>query len=125
MSVYSLAPIFKPQYIANGAPTALTLASGGTTVGANTNQQIAVMRVANVTGAPVTLEIWRVPSGASADAQHIVVPSINIPVATQSFPWFDITALWGAILQTGDAIFAQAGAASALVVQADGALITP
>jgi hypothetical protein len=118
--------MFKPQFVANAA-AALVFATPGapTAVPANTNYQISVLRVANVTNAPVTLSVWRVPSGAADDNQHLVIPSINVPVATQSIPDLDLTALWGAVLQPGDAIWAVAGSASALTIQGDGAVITP
>lgn len=127
MAVYNLSPMLEPQYVANGAAAKLTLAppGAGTVVPASYNYLISVCRVANNSGAPVSLELWRVPSGASQDNQHIVVPSINIPVASQTFPYFDVTALWGAVLQPGDALWALAGAGSALVIHADGAVIQP
>ncbi len=124
MAVYSLSPIYQPQYVANAAAALVFATAGGpTVVPAAFNYQIAAMRVANKTAAPVSLKMWRVPSGAADDDAHIVVPVINIPVATQTFPWMDITALWGVILAPGDAIWALAGAASSLILHADGALI--
>lgn len=125
MPVYSLSAIYNPQYISDSA-TALTLAPvGGTTVPANQQYQIAVMRVVNVTSAPVSLKMWRVPNGSSDDATHVVVPvTVLVPVATQTFPHFDVTVLWGAVLGAGDAIFAVAGSASALSVSGDGLVIT-
>ena len=127
MPTYALSPVFNPQYCATGAAAALSLATpgAGTVVPANLAIQIAVLRVANNSNAPVTLEIWRVPAGAAADNAHLVVPSVSIPVATNTFPQFDVTALWGAVLQAGDAIWAVAGSASALVIQGDGVVITP
>ena len=126
MAVYSLAPIFNPQYIANSA-AALVFATPGapTAVPANYAYRIECMRVVNVTAAPVALTVFRVPVSASADATHTVVPvTVLVPVATQTFPHFDVTALWGAVLKAGDAIWATAGSASALTVTADGAVIT-
>src|ERR1035437_6669989 len=116
--------MLQPQYVANSA-TALVFATPGTpaAVPAGYNYQISVCRVANVTAAPVSLEVYRVPSGASADAAHIVCPPINVPVASQTFPHFDLTALWGVVLKPGDAIFAVAGSASALVIQVDGIIV--
>jgi|SRR5579862_4796999 len=122
MPVYNLSPIFEPQYVA-GAATALAFAAGGVAVPANYNYQIAVVRVANITNAPVSLQVWRVPQGAADDNQHIVIPQINIPVATQTYPDQDLTALWGIVLQPGDAIWAVAGAANSLVIHGDGAVI--
>lgn len=125
MALYSLSPIFQPQYIANAAAL-LVFGTGGspTVVPAGFNYQISVAHVANRTGAPVSLEVWRVPNGAAQDNEHIIVPTINIPAATQTSPYFDLTALWGAVLQPGDGIYALAGAASSLIIQADGAVIT-
>lgn len=124
MAVYNLSPMFNPQYVAN-ASTKLIFATPGapTVVPAGYAYQLAVCRVANKTAAPVSLEIWRVPAGAAADDAHIVVPAINIPVASQTFPYFDATALWGIVLQAGDSIYAVAGAASSLIIHADGAVI--
>lgn len=123
MAVYNLACLFRPQYVGNAA-AALTFApTGATAVPAGYNYQIAVLRVANITGAPVSLEIWRVPSGAFDDNQHLVIPQVNVPVASQTFPDLDITALWGAVLGAGDAIWAVAGAANSLVIHGDGAVI--
>jgi hypothetical protein len=124
MAVYNLSPIFKPQYIANAAAAiAFAPPGAGSVVPASYQYQIAVCRVANITGAPVSLVVWRVPSGATNDNQHIVIPQINVPVATQTFPDLDLTALWGVVLQPGDAIWAVAGASNALVIQGDGAAI--
>ena len=125
MAVYSLSPIFQPQYVANAA-AAIPFATPGapTAVPANYSYQISVMRVANITAAPVSLKIWRVKSGGTNDNTDIVVPvTVLVPVASQTFPHFDVTALWGVVLAAGDAIWAVAGAASSLVVHGDGAVI--
>lgn len=124
MSVYNLSPIFSPQYVPI-ASAQLVFASGATAVPANLNYVISVLRVANNSGSPVSLQIWRVPAGASPDAQHVVIPTINVPVATQTLPNLDLTALWGAVLLPGDAIYAVAGTVSALVIQGDGATVVP
>ena len=125
MAVYNLSPIFQPQYVA-AAAAKLVFATPGlpSVVPAQMNYQIMVCRVANIDTIPVSLQVWRVPSGASQDNQHVVVPTINIPVASQTFPYFDLTALWGVTLQPGDSIYAMAGVASMLVIHADGAVIT-
>jgi hypothetical protein len=124
MAVYNLSPIVEPQYVAaTSAALALAPPGAGSAVPAGYYYQIAVCRVSNVTNAPVSLQVWRVPSGASADNAHMVLPPINVPVASQTFPDFDLTTLWGIVLRPGDAIFAIAGAASSLVIHADGAVI--
>ncbi len=124
MPVYSLSPLYQPQYVdAAGAVLTFATPTGPTIVPAGYNYQIDVARVANITGAPVSFKVWRVPSGATNDDAHIIVPSVNVPVATQTFPYFDITALWGIVLQPGDAIWALAGAATSLVIHADGAVV--
>ncbi len=122
MSVYNLSPIYAPQFLDSGV---LVFATPGnpTVVPAGYQYQISVMRVSNTHSAPVTLEMWRVPAGQPTDTEHIVVPSIQIPVATQTFPWLDVTTFWGAILSAGDSIIAQAGSASHLVLHADGAVV--
>lgn len=125
MAVYSLSPLFQPQYVANAAAKLVFATQGApSVVPASVNYQISVLRVANKTGSPATLKMWRVPSGATDDDQHVVVPVVTIPVATQTYPWFDVTCLWGAVLQPGDAIWALSGTASALVIQGDGAVVT-
>lgn len=126
MSVYNVSPIFNPQFIANAA-AALTFApQGGTTVPINTRYQINTARVVNVTNAPVALTIWIVPSGSADDNQHLAVPvTVVIPVASQTFPHFDATVLWGLVLNSGDAIWAQAGTASALTINGSGAVVIP
>lgn len=128
--VYSVSVIYQPQFVANSA-TKLSFfpsvaAANPLIVPAGFLFQISVMRIANVSTAPVGLTIWRVPSGSSNANANVVVPqAVNVPIAAATFPQFDVTALWGAILQPGDAIYALASAASALVVQADGAIIQP
>jgi hypothetical protein len=125
MPNYSLSPLFEPQYVAHSAATALQFATPGnpSAVPANVNYLINVLRVANVSAGIVTLEIWRVPNGGTVGNPTLVCPSISIPVATQTLPAMDLTMLWGAVLQPGDAIFMLAGSADALVVQGDGAVI--
>ncbi len=125
MAVYNLSPIFKPQFVAAGSAQLVFATPGAPlVVPASYNYQIAVLHVANVAGVPVSFKAWRVPASAAADDEHIVVPIINIPVATQTFPYFDLTALWGAILAVGDSIYCEAGQGSALSIQGDGAVIS-
>lgn len=125
MPDYSIAPLIEPQFIAASA-TAVTFAppGSGTTVPANTVFRFATARVINVGSVPCALTVWRVPSGATQIPANQVVPvTVIIPVANNTFPHFDIQTLWGATLRPGDAIFAQAGIASALVIEGDGAVI--
>jgi len=126
LPVYNLATLFEPQYVA-ASPAGLlwapTVAVGGVTVPTNYSFVIGELRVANVTNAAVSLIVWRVPKGQSTGNATLVIPQINIPPATQTFPWFDVGALWGATMQFGDAVWMQAGSASALVVQGDGVII--
>ncbi len=126
MAVYNVSKLFDPQYVA-AAAAALAFAppGAGTAVPANFSYQINVLRVTNVTASPVSLTVYRVPSGSAADIAHVVVPvTVLVPVATQTFPHMDITALWGAVLTTGDSIWAAAGAASSLVIHGDGIIVT-
>ncbi len=123
---YQPSVTIQPQFVANSA-AALTLTislAGGTAAAAPANSQIYVgtARFANVTAAPVTLKIWRVDAGGSADDQHLVVPLVTVPVATANNPWFD----WSpnAYLAPGDAIWAEAGSASAITCSGDGAIIS-
>lgn len=124
MPAYQLNQMFKCQFV-GASSAALPFAIGAaTSVPAKFAYQLGSVRVTNVTNAPVSLTVWRVESGAAADAQHTVTPAtVNVPVASNTFPHFDLTVLWGAVLGAGDAIWAQAGSASALVIQGDGAVI--
>ncbi len=83
------------------------------------------MRVVNITAAPVSLKLWRVSAAAATQVnENIVVPvTVLVPVATSTFPHFDVTVLWGAVLSAGDAIWGLAGSASALTVSADGVVV--
>lgn len=121
MAVYTLSVLIQPQYAPAGAAAAMTLFPANATAVPNGQQYlIQTFRVANITSSPVTLEIWRVPQGQANSNSNLVVPQISIPVASQTFPEFDVAALFGATLQPGDAIWVLAGTANALVVEADG-----
>lgn len=126
MSVYNLSPVYRPQFIGNAAAK-LVMAppgAGGNVVPVGYNYKIDVFHVINVTSAPVSLKLWRVPSGGASGNSNIVVPvTVLVPVATQTFPQFDVTSLWGAVLTEGEWIEALAGSASALVAEADGIVI--
>lgn len=125
MPVYNLSPIFQPQYVSNAAAKLTFAPAGGTVVPTGYQYQIAVMRVVNITSAPVTLKLWRVSAAAATQVnENIVVPvTVLVPVATQTFPHFDVTVLWGAVLSAGDAIWGIAGSASALTTSADGVVV--
>ena len=121
MAVYDLTAIFAPQYVSHtAAAVPFAYGSWGTVIPAGFKLQIQVARVANNGAVPVSLTVWRVPSGSSADNAHVVCGSLNIPISTNTYPQFDLTALWGVVLSPGDTIWAIAGTASALVIQADG-----
>ena len=124
MATFTPTPIIDPQFLSPVA-VALTLKpAGAATVPSNYTYQITVARVTNVSGAPVSLTLWRVPAGAANDNQHLLVPgTVVIPAASAAAPWFDLTILWGIDLLPGAAIWAQAGAANALTINADGLVI--
>lgn len=125
MPDYNVAPLIEPQFVGVAA-AAVTLAppGAGTTVPANTVFRFSTVRVVNVSALPCALTVWRVPSGQTQIAANNIVPvTVVIPVANNTFPHFDVMTLWGATLRAGDAIWAQAGAASALVIEGDGAVI--
>ena len=98
---------------------------GGTVVPTGYQYQISVLRVVNITSAPVTLKLLRVSAAAATNGnENIVVPvTVLVPVATQTFPHFDATVLWGAVLNAGDAIWGLAGSASALSISGDGTVV--
>lgn len=126
MPSYTLTPLFEPQYVAS-ANAALQFAPQGGTVAvpSGVGYQIAVARVANVTAQAVALTVWRIPSGEGIGNQYLVIPQISVPPASAACPALDLTPLWGAVLAPGDAIWAVAGSASALVIQGDGVVIGP
>jgi len=127
MTQTNLITIYQPQFVPNAAAGLIFApvpAAGLAVVPALFNFLILTMRVTNVTAAPVPLTIWRVPAGAVNDNQHLVIPNtVNVPTATAATPWFDVGALWGALLQPGDAIWAVAGSANALSISGDGAIV--
>ena len=121
---YQPSAMFQPQYIADNPAALIFSPKGGAAVPAGYTYQISVMRVVNVSGAPVKLTMWRVPVGGAADNQNLVVPgSVVIPSANSSSPWFDVEVLWGAVIDEGGAIWAEANVASALSITADGLVI--
>ena len=91
----------------------------------NYNYIVGELRVANVTASAVTLSVWRCPVGTTPVAGNCVINNIIVPPATQTFPDFDVTALWGAVLQPGDSVYMQAGTASALNAWGDGIVAVP
>lgn len=127
MTQTNFATIYNPQFIPNAAAALIfapASAAGAGVVPAQFNYSILTIRVTNVTAAPVSLTIWRVPAGSIDDNQHLVIPAtVNVPTATAATPWFDVGNLFGAVLGVGDAIWALAGSASALTISADGVVI--
>jgi len=123
---FSLSTIIQPQYVPSvAAALQLTVAVAGTqaaAVPALTSLALWTARFTNVTALPVTLTLYRVASGDAADAASTVVSAITIPVATAANPYFDWSP--GYVLAPGDAIWALAGTASALVVTGDGGITT-
>lgn len=98
--------------------------AAGDVVPAGFNYKIDVFHVINVTSAPVSLKLWRVAAGGASGNGNMVVPvTVLVPVATQTFPQFDVTVLWGTVLTVGEWIEGVAGAASSLVATADGIVV--
>lgn len=139
MGNLTLSPIIYPQWITGGITvvagviTAETASffefapAGSSAVPAGVNYLIQGMRLANTSGVSVTVAIWRQNIGAGAFAganENLVVPAIVIPPNSFAYPFFDVTTLWGAILQPGDQLYAGATAANVLTAAADGAIIT-
>lgn len=123
---FTLSQIIKPQFVGNAAAalTLVTTTSGttATTVRANTQLSLWTCRFTNVTNLPATIQVWRVTAGGTNDAAHMVVNTIIIPPATFPQPFFE----WSPRYQmaAGDAIWALAGTASAIVVTGDGGIST-
>ena len=123
---FILSQIIAPQYVANAAAALLLTVDAARTqaaaVPALTTLSLWTARFSNGTASAVTLKVWRVPSTLADDATHVVVNTITIPVATANNPYFDWSP--GYQLAAGDAIWALAGTASALVVTGDGGITT-
>jgi hypothetical protein len=84
---------------------------------------VTELRVSNVTSSPVTLSVWFVPTGSTADNQHLLINNVTIPVASNTNPYFDVGDLFGKALPAGSAVWMLAGTASALVVSGSGTMI--
>ena len=132
-----LSPMFQPQWITGpvtvvaGVVTAqssnpLVFApTGVTAVPAGVSYLIQRMQVTNTTGTPITLVIWRIPSGGIVGANsNIVVPGIVIPANSYTYPYFIPKALQGIVLQPGDSLYAGTSTANTLTISGDGALIS-
>lgn len=121
---FTLSQIIKPQFVSNSAAAlVLVTTTSGTTaavVPSKTQLSLWTCRFANVTGSPATLQVWRVTSGGTNDAAHLVVNTITIPPATFTQPFFE----WSPRYQmaAGDAVWALAGTASAITVSGDGGI---
>lgn len=125
MATYNKAPMFQSQFVANAAAALVFAPVGGAEVPPNVTYELGMPHVVNITSSPVTLKMWRVEDGETNDNEHISVPvTVVVPVASNTFPEFQVTALFGAVLRPGDAIWGLAGTASALVVSCDGLVIT-
>lgn len=125
MSDYLSARLIKPQFITvTSAPITWAPIPGGLAVPVNVQYLLKNPRVSNTSGSPVTLAVWLVPAGATNNAEHqVIVPSVVVPIASNTFPQFDLTCLWGATLAQGDAIWVQAGTGSALIIYCDGLVV--
>lgn len=121
---FTLSPIIKPQFVGNAAAALVlvttTTGTTATTVPSKTLLSLWTCRYANVTGSPATLQLWRVPSGATNDAAHMVLNTITIPPATFTQPFFEWSPRY--TMAAGDAIWALAGTASAITVTGDGGI---
>lgn len=126
MAIYNLATICQPQYVQSAAPTALVFAppASGVVVPANVKYQINTATLANKTDQALSFQLWRVPSGLLLNDERIIVPKIVIPPANENYPYFSVTALWGIILNAGDALWAQAQTVDSLIIQMDGGVLS-
>jgi hypothetical protein len=119
---FQLSKIIAPQFVSNAAAAlSLTVDGAGTTAAAVpvlTSLSLWTCRFTNVSGAPVTLTVYR----GTVAAANKVINAISIPVATANNPYF----AWdpGYQLAAGESIWALAGTANALVVTGDGGIST-
>lgn len=115
--------IIDVQYVATSAAAALAFyPSSGAAIAVGLSYQINASWVANNSGSPCWLEIYRVPSGGTANATTRVGPRITIPVANLSVPNVPLAMLWGIQLFPGDTIWGLSQTASVLVITADGGI---
>lgn len=119
---FQLSKIIVPQFVANAATALqLTIDGAGTqaaAVPALTQLSLWTARFTNVTSSPVTLKVYR----GTVAAGNVAINTITIPVATASNPYFDWSPSYQ--LAAGDAIWAIAGTATAIVVTGDGGITT-
>ena len=128
---YTPSTIYSPQYAAAAGVAALALfPRGGSAIAAGQTYQINTAWVANnstiggATATPYWLELYRVPSGGTANATTFL-ERITVPASTLANPNVPLSCLWGIQLNPGDTIWALAQTASKLVIQADGGINTP
>jgi hypothetical protein len=117
--------IFNTQEVSSSAAPLVFYPNGGAAIQTGNLYQINTAWASNNSASPVTLKVWRVPSGGSATAATLIGPQITVPVASLSVPNIPLSMLWGIQLNPGDTIYAQAGTGSAIVVTADGGINTP
>ncbi len=117
--------LFQPQYAAAAGVAALAFyPASGAAIAVGLTYQINAAWAANNSASPCWLEIYRVPSGGTANATTRVGPRITIPVANISIPNVPLAMLWGIQLNPGDTIWALAQTASIIVITADGGIST-
>jgi len=99
-------------------PTAQMTASTATyyTVGANTNTVIDSAIASNGTGTNRTITVYLVPSGGTADATNIVIPSTVVPANSD----ITLNRLILQALSVGATLQAKSDAASAVNLRVSG-----
>lgn len=108
MATFNPKRLISPAFLSTSASSALY------TVGSNTTTMVKQILIANTSANATTVNIYLVPSGGSAGPTNLVFPSVSI--SGNSTITFDLNQA----LNTGDAIYASAAAASAVTMMATG-----
>lgn len=93
-----------------------TSATAEYTVPTNTTTVIKKVTVTNSTGLAATVSIYKVVSGGTPTAANIIISARNIPSGAD----VELYSVENHVLNSGDAIYAESGTASALTFHMSG-----
>lgn len=99
-------------FISAASPTTLLTCAAG----AGKIQKIEKLLIINTdTGSPVTLSLYKVPSGGSISGDdYVIVKALSVKASDGLFGTEDIREVAGLMLENGDSLRALAGTASKL-----------
>lgn len=108
--------LYGPATLPSAAPTALF------TIPANTTVVVNRATVNNITNAAVTLQIWVVRDGDAEGNGNLIVGATagGLSITAGPIEPYTVNAMAGLVLAAGDAVWAQAGTATALNMTVSG-----